>query len=65
MALQLCGRMARKKSPSKPAAAARALITALHWIRRARAFDMSIKGFRYEYKDGNLVFGGVTYVPGC
>jgi hypothetical protein len=29
------------------------------------AFDKKGKGFRYEYKDKNLVFGGVTYVPGC
>ena len=29
------------------------------------AFDKKGKGFRYEFKNDKLVFGGVTYVPGC
>ena len=29
------------------------------------AFDKKGKGFRYEFKGDNLVFGGVTYVVGC
>jgi hypothetical protein len=29
------------------------------------AFDKKGKGFRYEYKGKNLIFGSVTYVPGC
>ena len=29
------------------------------------AFDKKGKGFRYEFKNGKLVFGGVTYVVGC
>jgi hypothetical protein len=29
------------------------------------AYDPKLNGFRYEYVGKNLVFGGVTYVPGC
>ena len=29
------------------------------------AYDRNLKGFRYEHRGKNLVFGGVTYVPGC
>ena len=32
-----------------------------YWI----ALDKKGEAFRYEYEDGNLVFGGVAYVPGC
>ncbi|MGL4238369.1 hypothetical protein [Tabrizicola sp.] len=29
------------------------------------AFDPQGKGFRYEFDDDDLIFGGVRYVKGC